>query len=156
MTTYSGKCYCGAIHFMCEGEPFFTQHCHCNKCREVAALSKRPNDRQGYGFTAAYLTSNFHITAGLDHLNEIIRNNARLYLCKTCSSLIYGISIDPTKQAGIGINANNFIFEDKMPVSFHPVRHIWYQNRIIDMADGLPKYKDAPVEQFGSGELCEL
>jgi hypothetical protein len=138
---------------MCEGDPIFTQHCHCNKCREVAALSKRPNDKQGYGFTAAYLTSSFQITSGLDQLDEIIKNNAKLYLCKTCGSLIYGISIDPEKQGGIGVNANNFNLGDKMPTAFHPVRHIWYQNRIIDMVDDLPKYKDTPVEQFGSGEL---
>ena len=40
-----------------------------------------------------------------------------------------------------------------MPESFKPVRHVWYSNRIIDFNDNLPKYKDAPEEQFGSGEL---
>jgi len=32
-------------------------------------------------------------------------------------------------------------------------KHIWYENHIVNFDDDLPKYKDAPKEQFGSGEL---
>lgn len=91
---------------------------------------------------------------GIDNLDEILRNNAKLLLCKTCHSLIYGISLDPDKQAGIVI-ANNFHFTGMMPVSFKPVRHIWYVNRVVSFNDNLPKFKDAPKEQFGSGVLWE-
>lgn len=153
MTKYLGECYCGAVKFYCDGDPFFTQYCHCNKCREVASQSKREADRQGYAWTAGYLTSSFNITSGLDNLDEVIRNNAKLLLCKSCHSLIYGISLDPNKQAGIGVNATNFHLAGSMPESFNPVRHIWYVNRIINIDDNLPKFKDAPKEQFGSGEI---
>lgn len=155
MTQYQGACYCKKVKFYCDGEPFFTQHCHCNKCREIAALSQRDNDKLGYGFTAAYLTSNFHIISGIDNLDELIRNNSKLLLCKSCHCLIYGISLDLDKQAGIGININNFHFEGPMPESFRPVRHIWYSNRIVNINDDLPKFKDAPKEQYGSGERCD-
>lgn len=119
----------------------------------MASQSRRDADKKGYAWTAGYLTSSFHIMSGIDNLDEIIRNNAKLLLCKLCHSLIYGISLDPDKQAGIGINASNFHFAVKMPESFTPVRHIWYENRIISFDDTLPKFKDAPKEQFGSGEL---
>lgn len=153
MVKYSGECCCGTIKFYCEGEPFFTQYCHCNKCREIASQSKRDADKRGFAWTAGYLASSFNITSGIDHLDEIIRNNAKLMLCNSCHSLIYGISLDPAKQAGIGINANNFT--GTLPESFKPVRHIWYEDRIVDFDDNLPKFKDAPKEQFGSGELCD-
>lgn len=153
MSKYLGECYCGAIKFYCDGDPFFTQYCHCNKCREVASQSKRDADKQGYAWTAGYLTSSFNITSGIGNLDEVIRNNAKLLLCKSCHSLIYGISLDPNKQAGIGVNANNFHFIGAMPEAFNPVRHIWYVNKIINFDDNLPKFKDAPKEQFGSGEL---
>lgn len=155
MSNYSGECYCGTIKFYCDGDPFFTQYCHCNKCREVAALSKRDSDKSGYAWTAGYLTSAFHITSGSHSLDEVIKNNAKLLLCKSCHGLIYGISLDPNKQAGIGINVNNFTFANAVPDTFKPVRHIWYVDRIIDFNDNLPKFKDAPKEQFGSGELCD-
>lgn len=155
MSKYIGACNCGAIQFSCDGDPFFTQYCHCSKCREIAALSKRDIDKLGYGFTAGYLKSSFNITSGNNNLDEVVRNNSKLLLCKTCHSLIYGISLDPNKQDGIGININNFHFKNVIPESFKPVRHIWYVNRIVNFDDDLPKYKDAPKEQFGSGELCD-
>lgn len=156
MSKYEGECQCGAIKFYCEGDPFFTQYCHCNKCREIAASSKRDADKRGYAWTAGYLTTHFHITSGQENLNAFIRNNAKLFLCKYCHSLIYGISLDPEKQAGIGVNVNNFHFKNNtLPDSFKPVRHVWYVNRIVNFNDELPKFKDAPQEQFGSGELCD-
>lgn len=150
---YRGQCLCGSTHFEVKGEPLFTQYCHCNKCRLVAGHSENPADKIGYGFTAAYLTENFKITQGQDALTAIVRNNARLYLCPQCGTLIYGISEDPHKQGGIGINMNNFQFVEGIPASFKPVRHIWYQDRIINVSDALPKFKNAPKEQFGTGEL---
>lgn len=153
MSNYSGQCDCGAIKFYCDGEPFFTQYCHCNKCREIASQSHREEDKKGYAWTAGYLTSCLHITTGIDNLDEIVRNNAKLLLCNTCHSLIYGISLDPSKQAGIGINANNFQFGGTIPVSFEPVRHIWYVDRVVSISDNLPKYISAPQEQFGTGDL---
>lgn len=155
MTKYIGECYCRAVKFYCDDDPFFTQYCHCNKCREVASQSSRDTDKQGYAWTAGYLTSSFHIVSGIDNLEEITRNNAKLFLCKSCHNLIYGISLDKEKQAGIGINASNFNFTNVMPESFIPVRHIWYENRVINFNDNLPKFKDAPKEQFGSGELWD-
>jgi hypothetical protein len=155
MKNYYGRCNCGEVKFVCEGEPFFTQYCHCNKCREIASMSAREQDKIGYSYTAAYLTNKFKIDEGEDNLKGFIRNNAKLMLCSNCKSLIYGISLDPDQQAGIGINANNFIFQNEAPDSFAPVRHIWYVNRIVDFNDNLPKFKDAPKEQFGSGELFE-
>ncbi|VVC75829.1 hypothetical protein AQUSIP_11260 [Aquicella siphonis] len=131
----------------------FTQYCHCNKCREIASMSENSQDKAGYSHTAAYLTNNFNIVTGENNLESLIRGSARLMLCSTCKSLVYGISLDPAKQGGIGINANNFDFHQDIPDSFKPVRHIWYANRIVDFNDNLPKFKDAPKEQFGSGEL---
>lgn len=153
MVVYKGQCHCGSVHFETKGEPFFTQYCHCNKCRTVAADSKNPADKKGYGFTAAYLTNNFEITNGKDRLTSVVSNSSRLYLCSQCRSLIYGISEDPDMQEGIGINANDFQFAEGMPASFKPVRHIWYTNRTVDFDDDLPKFKDAPKEQFGTGEI---
>ena len=155
MKIYKGQCFCASIHFEAKGEPLFTQYCHCNKCRQVASASGNPADKKGYGFTAAYLTKNFEITNGKGKLISIVSNSSRLYLCSQCKSLIYGISEDPDKQGGIGINANNFQFAEGIPTSFNPVRHTWYQNRIINFDDKLPKFKDTPKEQFGTGELYE-
>lgn len=155
MPRYFGECYCGAVQFYCNNVPLFTQYFHCNKCRDVSSQSQRDADNKGYAWTAGYLMSSFKIVVGVNNLDEIIRNNAKLLLCKTCHGLIYGISLDTTKQQGIGINANNFQFKGAMPDPFRPVRHIWYENRRVSIDDHLPKFKDAPIEQFGSGVLWQ-
>jgi hypothetical protein len=118
-------------------------------------MSENKQDKIGYAYTAAYLTHNFRIETGENNLETLVRGNAKLMLCSACKGLIYGISLDPDKQGGIGVNANNFDFDNGASDSFKPVRHIWYANRIIDFNDNLPKFKDAPKEQFGSGELFE-
>lgn len=153
MSKHLGACCCGSVKFYCDSDPIFTQYCHCNKCREIASQSKRNVDKQGFAWTAGYLKSRFNITLGNDNLDEIIRNNAKLLLCKTCRCLIYGISVDPDKQEGIGINVNNFYFTSSIPESFKPLRHIYYLNRVVTFNDNLPKFKDAPTEQFGTGEV---
>lgn len=112
-------------------------------------------DKAGYSYTAAYITHHFNIVSSEDTLEHLIRHNAKLWLCSTCKSLIYGISLDLTKQSGIGVNANSYVFKNNIPDSFKPIKHTWYANRIINFDDNLPKFKDAPREEFGSGELFE-
>lgn len=153
MISYSGQCNCGAIKFECIGDPLFTQYCHCNKCREIALMSENEKDKLGYSYTAAYLIDNFSVVVGQNNIEGLIRKNAKLCLCSTCKSLIYGISLDPDKQGGIGVNVTNFNFNNDIPDSFKPVRHIWYANHRVNFNDDLPKFKDSPKEQFGSGEL---
>lgn len=153
MTNYHGQCSCGTVKFLCIGDPIFTQYCHCNKCRDIASMSENDRDKPGFSHTAAYLTDKFSILSGQNNLDELTRVTAKLLLCSSCKSLIYGLSLDPAKQGGIGVNVNNFDFHQKIPDSFKPIRHIWYANHIIDFNDNLPKFNDAPKEQFGSGEL---
>lgn len=154
MMQYTGACFCRKIHFTLQGEPLFTQYCHCNKCRKVASHSQRAADKIGYNFTAAYLTDNFQITEGLSELETLGLNHSNLMCCEHCHSLLYGISQDQALQAGIGVNINNIDFVDELlPESFQPDKHIWYSDRIADCEDTLPKYKNSPKEQGGTGEL---
>lgn len=153
--SYHGQCKCGQIHFEARGEPYFTQYCHCNKCREVSADSQNEQDKVGYAYTAAWATKNFEITEGEDQLEKIIRFHSMLFRCNHCKSLIYGMAIDPKLQGGIGINMNNFHFSDGIPNNFSAIRHVYYPNRIVDFDDQLPKFVDAPIEQFGTGQLFE-
>lgn len=37
--------------------------------------------------------------------------------------------------------------------SFQPQAHVWYGQRVVEMNDGLPKFRDMPEEAGGSGEM---
>ena len=39
--------------------------------------------------------------------------------------------------------------------TFRPAAHVHYAERIIDMADGLPKFADLPARSGGSGTMVE-
>src|SRR5690606_29948037 len=121
LPNYKGACYCNEVQFETKGDPLFTQICHCNKCRRTASQSNRKKDQKGCSLTAAYLYENFKIIKGQDKLDKQMSQNAFLYLCKNCHSLIYGISKDPNNQSGIGVNANNFELNTiKPPPAFNP------------------------------------
>lgn len=155
--THKGFCYCKKIQFETKGDPLFTQYCHCNKCRKIASQSSRKQDQKGYSHTAAYFKKDFRIIEGADYLEKHGINNAFLYLCKSCKSLIYGISQDKDQQEGIGINVSNFSFnESRIPDSFKPIRHAYYADRIIEINDKLPKFVDFPLELGGSGKKVSL
>lgn len=36
MTTYSGRCLCGAVSWQCAAEPLWAGYCHCESCRRAA------------------------------------------------------------------------------------------------------------------------
>lgn len=152
MTNFIGRCACGAVQFSLEGKPLFTQHCHCNKCREVAELSQLEADHVGYSFTAAYLYKHFNVTQGESNLEELPRNNALLYLCKTCHTQIYGIAKDPSQREGLGVNANAIQIPDGYQDLFDPIRHVYYAFRKVDLDDDLPKFADMPIELGGTGK----
>jgi len=38
-------------------------------------------------------------------------------------------------------------------VTFKPVIHLHYAETVLPMKDGLPKFRDFPIEAGGSGEL---
>jgi len=40
-------------------------------------------------------------------------------------------------------------------LTFEPSMHVHYQETVLHMPDGLPKFKDLPGEAGGSGELME-
>jgi hypothetical protein len=152
---FQGHCDCSRVCFEVFGAPLFTQYCHCTRCRALAQNAQNPLDALGYSFTAAYFTKDFSITAGEPTLTMIDRPYSHLYLCSQCRTVIYGISNDLSQQEAVGINANNFHLSAPLPPEFRPARHIWYENRIVDVDDALPKYKDTPKDQGGSSLLME-
>ncbi|MEP2533192.1 GFA family protein [Shimia sp.] len=32
---YDGRCMCGAVHFVAQGDPTYVGHCHCDDCRRA-------------------------------------------------------------------------------------------------------------------------
>ncbi len=136
--TYKGSCFCGAVQFEVTGEPMQQGFCHCNDCRQWSG-----GPVTSY---ALWQSSAVRVTAGGDKVVTYSKTGqAERRHCSACG----GAVMSAIPVAGV---------DDVYPhllkgFSFQPQAHVWYGQRVVEMNDGLPKFKDMPAEAGGSGEM---
>lgn len=135
--TYKAGCACGAVAVEVSGDPLFVGYCHCNDCRDwigapVTGATIWPRDT-------------LKITKGADGLLTYKRTEGTHR--KSCAKCGGAVFVD-IPDAGI-VDVLPGAMKD---FSFTPTAHTHYQQRMIDMKDGLPKFADMPAEFGGSGE----
>ena len=137
--SYSGKCMCGAVKIEVEGEPIAMMVCHCNVCRSWSASPVN-------GATL-FNPSQFKITVGKNFIDSfsLTEGHDRKW-CNKCGGHLF---TDHTNTYGI-IDVYGSILEN---FSFKPTAHINYENTILSIKDGLPKFKDFPEDFGGTGTL---
>ncbi len=84
--TYGGRCHCGAVRYICTGEPVGTVNCHCRDCQRAT----------GSTHSTSFIVpeADFRITGELGYSETVPDRGgiARRYFCKACGSPIYGQS----------------------------------------------------------------
>ena len=137
--TYSGSCYCGAVTVEVEGPPAAAAYCHCHSCRKwhaapINAWAVWPADK--VTFSGEIVTS---------ETNEASKRIS----CARCGGNVANgkpardmMVVYPMTLAGSGLK-------------YEPAFHLFYAERVIDVADGLPKFVDAPEQLGGSGKLID-
>ncbi|GAQ80239.1 hypothetical protein KFL_000490290 [Klebsormidium nitens] len=142
MASIGGQCLCSAVKFeIHDVEPAIQCYCHCETCRKVRSapivpLMLFPIDLP-YGF--ADKEGKFKVTEGADLVTSYNHTHTgpRRAFCKRCGSAVFNcgkwIAIFPsTITSG---------------ASFKPECHIHYEDSIMPMRDGLPKYAQGPESQ---------
>ncbi|WP_339950095.1 GFA family protein [uncultured Albimonas sp.] len=136
--TYAGRCFCGAVTVEVEGEPLVQGFCHCGDCR---------------GWSAAPVTAyslwpaaKVRITAGEDRLTRFTRDGRTVR--RSCAHCGGSVLSEQTGHGLIDVYASIL-----SGFGFAPQAHVHYAERMIDMPDGLPKFRDMPAEAGGSGEM---
>lgn len=140
MTTYHASCSCGAVEIEADGEPVVQCYCHCNSCRQftgspVSAPVLWPRDK--VRFTKG--------EAQLRHYSHTGHAQAGRYSCGVCNGLV-GVYLF---EAGLFDIFAGLVRD----LTFTPTLHINYENTILPIKDGLPKFKNMPEEAGGSGEM---
>ena len=69
----------------------------------------------------------------------------------SCAKCFASVVNDHTNAMGV-VNICGGLLDFPMG-GFKPTSHIYYDLRVMDCPDGLPKFKDAPKEWEGTGEL---
>ena len=140
MTTYHASCSCGAVELEADGEPVVQCYCHCNSCRQFS----------GSPVNAPVLwpRDNVRVVKGEDNMRRYSKNGhpeGGKYSCGICNGPV-GVHL---LQAGL-FDIYAGLVRD---LTFTPTMHINYENSILPIKDGLPKFKDMPEKAGGSGTI---
>jgi len=137
---HRGSCFCGAVEIEVTGEPAAMGYCHCRSCRHwsagpVNAFSLWP-------------PASVKVTKGENNL--ITYNKTPVSYRKTCKLCGGHVMTDHPPLKLVDVYAA--IIPD---LKFKPGVHVNYQETVLPMKDGLPKFKDFPADFGGSGEMLK-
>ena len=133
---YEGSCFCGAVQFNVSGSPVATGYCHCDSCRKWSAGPVNA--------FSLWKPDALRVTQGADNIGTYNKTD-RSYRkwCKTCGGHLF------TDHPGFGLVD---VYAVMIPgLKFEPHLHVFYEETVLPIKDGLPKMKDIPAEMGGSG-----
>jgi len=125
-------CLCGANAMELHGRPAAQASCHCATCRDfygVAMLSATAWEAESVSTSGARKASFQHPVKQLSKT-----------FCLHCGEVLFG-----TNRLGMRVVPNALVAraaEGVLGAAFAPTMHLFYRERVIDVADALPKYLD--------------
>jgi hypothetical protein len=134
---YAGQCFCGAVQFEVSGAPVAAGYCHCESCRHWSAGPVN-------AFTL-WQPASLRVTRGADKIGTY-NKTPRSYRkwCTKCGGHLF---TDHPHWKLVDVYAA------VLPTfTFEPGVHVNYQETVLRMHDGKPKFKDVPAEMGGSGQ----
>ena len=134
---YEGECFCGAVQFQLSGKPVAMGYCHCDSCRHWSAGPVN-------AFTL-WEPQNLNVTKGAAHIGSYNKTpNSLRQWCTKCGGHLF---TDHPHWKLVDVYAA------LLPtLKFLPGVHVNYQDTVLRIHDGLPRFKDFPADMGGSGE----
>jgi hypothetical protein len=128
---YDIACDCGSVKLRLHGEPRVRGYCHCEDCR---GLLKIP-----YHSVTAWEGDSCEIVEGAEFVAEFQHPNKRMkrFFCTRCGETLFN-----SNAAGWRVVSQLLIrknFDDRMPPELESKMHFFYDRRIVDIDDDLPK-----------------
>lgn len=126
--THHGGCLCGAVRYVCAGEPLNVRVCHCRNCQKA----------MGAPFFARALFAQRAISVQGDTARFASSDRVDRVFCPTCGTRLFSWRRDGS-AAGVALAT----FDDRN--AFIPTAHIWVSEKIawLRLDDGLPQYPEA-------------
>ena len=134
---YAGHCFCGAVQFEVSGAPVAMGYCHCESCRQWSAGPVN-------AFTL-WQPESLRVTHGAGNVGTY--NKTPKSYRKWCTKCGGHLFTDHPHWKLVDVYAA------VLPtLAFEPGVHVNYQETVLRMHDGKPKFKDVPAEMGGSGQ----
>jgi hypothetical protein len=137
-TALTGRCFCGEVQFEVTGQPAAMGYCHCESCRTWSAGPVNA--------FSLWNPENLRITRGAQSIAGFAKNpTSNRKWCTKCGGHLF---TDHPHWKLVDIYAA------LLPqLNFEPGVHVHYQETVLPIRDGKPKFKDIPAEMGGSGTL---
>jgi hypothetical protein len=138
--TLSGKCFCGAVHYVVADEFLYAANCHCSNCRQTTGSAFKP--------FAGIERDKLIVTRGRDNLMTFGGENSGNIRCRVCGSLLYSIV-----RAGAFVHvAMGTLVDDP---TIRPTRHIFVGSKApwFTITDGLAQFREHAVAGPVEGEV---
>lgn len=134
---YKGKCFCGAVELAVSGVPAAMGYCHCQSCRSWAAAPVNA--------FILWKREQVKIVKGGESIGSFNKTSkAGRKFCKICGGHLMA------EHPEWGLTDVYAAVTPDFP--FKPGVHVHYGEKVLEMHDGLPKFKDLPTEMGGSGD----
>lgn len=133
---YRAACFCGAVKYEVNADPVDAKICHCLACQKLHGAPMQ--------WAAIFYKHNVRVTAGLNHMvffNSEQGGHERILPCKiSCGRCGTPIADEGRRMWLAFPTLFDFGHGVQVPESFKPTCHIFYNSRVVDLQDDLPKW----------------
>ncbi len=133
---YRAACFCGKVRYEVSADPVDAKLCHCTTCQTLHGAPMQ--------WAAIFHKHHVRFTAGLDQLrffNSEQGMNERILPCKvSCCQCGTPIADEGRRMWLAFPTLFDFGLGGETPDSFKPTCHLFYDQRVIDICDDLPKW----------------
>ncbi|WP_461521787.1 GFA family protein [Porticoccus sp.] len=132
MNTYSLHCSCNSVELTLSGEPKVKAYCHCIDCRELLNSPFSP--------VTAWEEDNAAIVKGADSVTVYQHPTLRMrkYFCSNCGEVLFNTNCVDWRVVPQLLIAKNY--DHQLPEELTATAHIFYEQRVVDISDELPKH----------------
>lgn len=135
-----GGCGCGAVTFTAQGKPRWQGYCHCRSCQRAHAAPLLA--------CAIFSVDDFSFSGGVELVTVTGGEGAtKRFVCTRCGTKVFNQPHPSVRTVMISLCEERDWFQ--------PEAHLWWSERLVDVADDLPKFLDFPAPFGGSGRLAD-
>ena len=130
--TYKVHCKCNNVELSLTNKPIVHAFCHCTDCRELLDIP--------FHSITAWKEEDISIDKGEDDITVFQHPTLKMqkHFCKYCGEVLFntnGMNWLVVSQLLISKSNGN-----KLPQELASNRHFFYEQRVTDIKDDLPKY----------------
>jgi hypothetical protein len=136
MVRYEARCHCGAVRYEVDADPVDAKICHCLECQRLHGAPMQ--------WAAIFPKRNVRLTAGAGSLrfySSELRRFERAQPCKVSCARCGTLIADEGRSMWLAFpELFDFGSPRRVPEAFRPRCHIFYESRLLEVADALPKW----------------